>query len=186
MVATPLARESEAMLRRTLLKAVASLPLLPFSGALKEVLDIPEQADISAAHLDDGMYVLFVDDKTIEVDKLAALPWSGPPMEIIPLRLNHGQTIEDAVALYKFEKPPEPAAPYAPADPKLQKAALAEQLTCGWQELTNVGNCADNGLGTGCIVIPTGPRCGARAVFIARAGGIGLCREHARQSLEKA
>jgi hypothetical protein len=51
-----------------------------------------------------GNYILFVDSSAVDVRELRGVPApESVSMEIIPLQLNDGQSIEDAVALYRKE-----------------------------------------------------------------------------------
>lgn len=86
------------MNRRELIKSIvpaAMIPTLTVNGITKA----------AAVLVPKGYYMLFVDVVSVDVDGLAAtsLPDVAQDivMDVIPVKLRSGQSIQDAIALYK-------------------------------------------------------------------------------------
>jgi hypothetical protein len=91
------------MERRAFIWKVATVPL-----AACAVLDGKVASAVTPKFEANSHYILFADAQAINIDNLTELI-PAPPLpdncfiEIVPLKLRSGQTIDDAVRLYKVE-----------------------------------------------------------------------------------
>lgn len=82
--------------RRNLLKSIVGVPLIAIAPGAK------------ALATKDKHYLLFFDRDTVNIDELASREFPQLPngfvMELIPVRLRAGQTIDDAIKVYGTEE----------------------------------------------------------------------------------
>ena len=80
------------MLRRDLIRSIFCLPMLR-DNHMPDVVHVP----VTEKHI-----MMFCDSRSVNIDALVRLPApAGVAIDIIPLKLRPGQTIEDAVRLYE-------------------------------------------------------------------------------------
>jgi hypothetical protein len=84
--------------RRELLKALAALPMVNVIGG-------GQKAEGTAAQIPPGNYLVFVDAATVDVSSLVntPIPFENVQMQVMPLRLKDGQSMSDAVQIYRLD-----------------------------------------------------------------------------------
>jgi hypothetical protein len=94
--------------RRTLIHAIAAMPIIPLLSSRTyhgPALEAEEKIEVAAAAVRPGKYVVFVDAMAVDFDQLVntPLPFPDVVMDVIPLRLGAGQTIDDCVRIYEVK-----------------------------------------------------------------------------------
>ncbi|MBA0086343.1 MAG: hypothetical protein HRJ53_15285 [Acidobacteria bacterium Pan2503] len=84
--------------RRELIKALLPIPLVP---------EFINAQPVTVAEIKPGNYMLFFDPQVIDVDQLVlGMPFPHCMLQFVPVKLRQGQTIDDAVKLYKLDEAP--------------------------------------------------------------------------------
>ena len=87
--------------RRVLLQSLSALPLAP-------LLTINGLTKSGMAAIAPGKYMMFADPNAVNFDRF---DWPSPfteplnfEMEVIPVHLRNGQTIEDVIRIYRLDE----------------------------------------------------------------------------------